>query len=217
MASGQTINAMTLGGLALSIGVLVDDFIVVLENISKKMDSGMASTEAAIAGANEVAMPVLSSTLSTLIVLFPVIFLSGIVKVLFSAVAKSVMFAMIGAYLTSITVMPLFAAHLLKQGVSKSRLMSFLRVTQKFMQKLTESYGAVLIKALRKRKFVLTFTIIFLVASLFFVRFIGTELFPRADAGNFTLEMRLSSGTRIEQTEIFAREIEGKLRTWIPK
>src|SRR6185437_1549224 len=103
-AVGQTLNAMTLGGLALSIGVLVDNSIVVLENIMQKLAQGAPPKQAATEGASEVMMPVLSSTLATLVVFFPVVFLGGIVKILFSALAKSVMFAMIGSFLVASTV-----------------------------------------------------------------------------------------------------------------
>ena len=108
-AIGETINAMTLGGLALSIGVLVDNSIVVLENISKRLETGEHAHHAALKGTAEVAMPVLASTLSTLVVLFPVVFLTGMVKILFSALAMAVMFAMVGSYLAAMIVMPLFA------------------------------------------------------------------------------------------------------------
>ena len=108
-AAGQSINAMTLGGLALSIGVLVDNSIVVLENISKKLEVGLSAHQAALLGTSEVAMPVLASTIATLIVLFPVIFLTGMVKILFSALAIAVMFVMVGSYLVAMTVMPFFA------------------------------------------------------------------------------------------------------------
>ena len=215
-ASGQTINAMTLGGLALSIGVLVDNSIVVIENISRKLANGIPPGLAAMAGASEVAMPVLASTLATLVVFFPVIFLGGIVKILFSALAKSVMFAMIGSYIAALTVIPLFASKLLKKKSDiKDKGFLFLRLMQHQIASLTKFYGKSLKWTLSHKRWVLALTILALLAASSLALTIGTELFPRADAGNFVLELRQPSGMRIEVTEKFANEIEKKLREWI--
>ena len=138
---------MTLGGLALSIGVLVDNSIVVLENISKKLEGGLSAQHAAHAGATEVAMPVLASTLATLIVLFPVVFLTGIVKILFTALAKAVIFAMIGSYIAAMAVMPLFASRFL-QPVSIEKLPRFFVWTHRLIHNITEFYGKALNHAL---------------------------------------------------------------------
>lgn len=214
-ATGQTINAMTLGGLALSIGVLVDNSIVVLENISKKLESGKHLRHAALEGASEVAMPVLASTLATLVVLFPVVLLTGIVKILFSALAKAVMFAMIGSYLAAMTVMPLFASRFL-HPVSVEQLPRFFYLTHRLIQHLTDLYGKVLIRALHHRKLVLCGALGIFIVGIAMTPLVGTELFPRADSGNFILTLRLASGTRIEDTTAFAKMYEQKLREWIP-
>jgi len=213
-ASGQSVNAMTLGGLALSIGVLVDNSIVVLENIGQKLDAGLSPAEAAYAGASEVSMPVLSSTLATLVVFFPVVFLGGIVRVLFSALAKAVMFAMAGSYLASMTVMPLFASRALRAGAARD-LPALLAAMQRFMARLTRAYGAALAQALERRGAVLAAVAAVAAAGVALAPRIGTELFPRADAGNFILELRRPSGTRIELTKEFGAQVERKLRAWI--
>jgi multidrug efflux pump subunit AcrB len=212
--SGQTLNSMTLGGLALSIGVLVDNSIVVLENIIRKLSSGMSPIEAARTGGAEVAMPVLASTLATMVVFFPVVFLQGTVKILFSALAKSVMFAMIGSYFSAILVIPLFAGKYLRasSGASTRGLLAW---TRGKVDALTGFYGRILGYALQHRKAVLGVLGIALIAATPLARTIGTELFPRADSGNFVLELRQASGTRIEQTEAFAAKIESKLHQWI--
>ncbi len=210
-ATNQTINAMTLGGLALSIGVLVDNAIVVLENISKKLELNLTSYEAAFTGASEVAMPVFASTLSTLIVLFPVIFLTDIVKILFTALAIAVVFAMIGSYFLAMTLMPLFASYFLK-SVPVSQLPRFFRFMHHLMQSLTHYYGKALEKALFYRKSVLVGAACLFIVGLSFAPLLGTELFPRADSGNFILDMRLASGTRIEETTAFAKIIDKQLR-----
>ncbi len=212
--SNQTINAMTLGGLALSIGVLVDNSIVVLENISKKLELGKSSRQAALEGAAEVAKPVLASTLATLIVLFPVVFLTGIVKILFSALAKSVMFVMVGSYLAAMTVMPLFASRCL-QPVARDTIPRFFVWAQDKMLQLTEFYGKLLGFSLIYRKSILSGVVALFVVGILLIPLIGTELFPRADSGSFVLTVRLGSGTRIEKTTDFAKKIENNLREWI--
>lgn len=214
-ASGQSINAMTLGGLALAVGVLVDNSIVVLENVSKKIALGFSPKDAALFGASEVAMPVLASTLATLVVFLPVIFLLGIVKILFSALAKSVLFAMVGSYLASLTVIPLFAAYFLKEKSDAPPKKGVLHSMSLFMDSLTYRYGRLLHWVLGHRGLFLGSVVSILVIASGSVVFIGTELFPRADAGNFVLELRQASGTRIESTEQFAKNIESKLRQWI--
>jgi multidrug efflux pump subunit AcrB len=215
-ATGQTINAMTLGGLALSIGVLVDNSIVVIENISKKLESGLPPYQAAVEGGAEVAMPVLTSTIATLIVFFPVVFLSGIVKVLFLALAKAVIFAMVGSYFAAMTVMPLFASRYLK-STAREELPAALAFLQGLVDRLTDVYGRLLRLALEWRKTFLGFVVIVLVtAAVVCAPWIGTELFPKADAGSFQLDMRLATGTRIELTQAFAEQVQQKIRDWIP-
>jgi multidrug efflux pump subunit AcrB len=213
----QSINAMTLGGLALSIGVLVDNSIVVLENISKKRQRGLDGLRSAMEGASEVAMPVLASTLSTLVVLFPIVFLTGISKVLFSALALSVTFAMIGSYFVAMTVIPLFAATFLKGKMPETKdLIAPFRIAQELMEGLANRYARALHWVANHASLLIAFTFALLVMGGFLAPHIGTELFPRADAGNFVLKTRLASGTRIEETEKFALEINDKLRQWIP-
>lgn len=215
-ATGQTINAMTLGGLALSIGVLVDNSIVVLENISKKLETGLSSIQSALQGASEVAMPVFTATLSTLIVLFPVVFLSGMVKILFSALAKSVLFIMISSFIMAMTVMPLFASKFLKPASGKKpNRFNPLIYPVMAVNGLTRLYGCALAIALKYRKSVLVVVAVIFGIGITLIPRIGTELFPTADAGNLTLTVRLPSGLRIEKTTEFDKELDKKLREWI--
>ena len=214
--ANQTINAMSLGGLALSIGVLVDNSIVVLENISKKLEAGNKVHHAALEGASEVAMPVLAATIATLIVLFPVIFLTGIVKILFAALAKSVMFVMIGSYFVAMTVMPLFASRCLRTVNPSHQLPRFFEWTQKIINRFTELYGRLLQYALHRRKLVLSGVVILFLIGMMLTPLIGTELFPRADTGDLILDLRLASGTRIEKTTAFSEMFDKKLHEWIP-
>lgn len=214
-AMGESLNAMTLGGLALSIGVLVDNSIVVLENISNKLALGATARHAALEGASEVAMPVLASTLATLVVFLPVLFLAGIVKILFAALAKSVMFVMIGSYFAAMAVIPLFAATFMKDRASAGELHGFFGFFERLVVRLTRGYAVALRWALARRVLVLGVATVLLAGGALAAPHLGTELFPRADAGNFLLELRLPTGTRIEKTTAFAREIDAKLRQWI--
>lgn len=217
-ALGQTVNAMTLGGLALSIGVLVDNSIVVLENISKKRENGLSGMAAAISGTSEVAMPVLASTLCTLIVLFPVVFLSGVSKVLFTALALSVTFAMVGSYFTAMTVIPLFTIKFIPvKTIHVQDLWAPLRVSQNLMTQLAQAYGKALWWILKHKKSFFSTIVLVLAAGILAAPHMGTELFPRADSGNFILKVRLGSGTRIEETEKAANELNDKLHQWIEK
>jgi multidrug efflux pump subunit AcrB/outer membrane protein TolC len=215
--AGQTVNAMTLGGLALAIGVLVDNSIVVLENVIRRLASGESPAVAAAEGASEVAMPVLASTLATMVVFFPVVFLKGITKTLFSALAKSVIFAMIGSYLCALVVIPLFAARFLRAKPKDSGRTFILTAIEERIARFSDFYGRRLDWALRHGKSVLAATAIVLTAAATLSVFhVGTELFPRADAGNFVVELRLPSGTRVEETEKFSAGFEDRLRKLIP-
>lgn len=215
-ASGQTINVMTLGGLALSIGVLVDNSIVVLENISKKLEQGLNPYEAAKAGASEVAMPVLASTLVTLIVLFPVLYLTGIVQILFAALAKSVIFVMLASFFVSMTVMPLFAAYCLKNQSDQS-LPKLLYRTKINADRCVKKYGQILPLALQHRKRVMGGSLGIFLLGMVLMPFVGTELFPKADSGSMIITARLPSATRIEKTTEFAKAFDQQLRHWISK
>ncbi|PWU12700.1 MAG: AcrB/AcrD/AcrF family protein [Bdellovibrio sp.] len=214
-AVGQSINAMTLGGLALSIGVLVDNSIVVLENINSKLEKGLSATTAALRGGSEVALPVLAATLATMVVFFAVIFLSGISKTLFSALALSVIFAMIGSYFSAMAVMPLFASLFLKPRGQHTELPSILRVIQRGLEKFVNGYGNLLEVVLRRRVFVLLIVFVAVGTSCFLVPQIGTELFPRADAGGMILEIRQPTGVRVEKTAELLTKLDHKLREWI--
>ena len=216
-ALGQSLNAMTLGGLALSIGVLVDNSIVVLENIATKRGAGVPGLKASLEGASEVAMPVLASTLSTMVVLFPIVFLTGISKILFSALGLSVIFVMIGSYFSAMTVVPLFSSYFLTGRLPRSDELPLpLRLAQNAMAKLTQIYASVLLRIMRNGKWLLLLTLFILVFGVLLAPHLGTELFPRADAGNFIFKARFDTGTRIEETEAESKEINDRLRQWIP-
>jgi RND family efflux transporter MFP subunit len=226
--TGNTINSMTLGGIALAIGLLVDDSIVVLENIDKHLKLGKTSSQAAFDGTNEVALPVLVTTLTIIIVFFPVVFLTGISKYLFTPLAITVSLAMIGSRLISMTLVPIMAAALLKgkEGSGKSGFSSSSQppapshvpsnyVLRKFssgFQRLTSGYANMMDGVLKYRWWILAGVAILFVFSIIGFRDIGTELFPKMDVGQISIDVRMESGTRIEQTEKNITAIEHYLK-----
>jgi len=217
---GATINVMTLGGFALAIGRLVDDSTVVLENINRHLAQGKAPADAARDGANEVALAVLASTVTTIIVFSPVMFLFGVAKSLFSALSLAVVLSMLASYVVAMTVIPVFCAYFLtaesgleaEQGTGHGFLAAFIRSYDRF----AERYEHVLDRVLNhKPAVVATATILFLVSMAAFP-LLGTELFPKTDAGQFVIQFRAPVGTRIELTEQFAERLENTIRAVIP-
>jgi len=211
-AVGQTLNAMTLGGLALSVGVLVDNSIVVIENIFKRLEHKQPAVEAALAGASEVALPVLVSTLCTLIVFTPVLFLQGLVKYLFAALALSVILAMIASYFIAMMVVPLYSSRFIKQ-FDEPR--GFFLIVHRGLHALTHLYGQAVRATLKHKSWVLGVFLLWFVVIGFMATGVGSELFPKADAGNFILEARMKSGTRIENATEFSKKLEDHVRSHI--
>jgi multidrug efflux pump subunit AcrB len=211
---GQTLNVMTLGGLALSVGVLVDNAIVVIEVIMQKQSQGMSPRRASLVGAKEVAMPVFASTISTLVVFFPVFFLDGVVKILFSALSIAVVASMAASYFAAMTAIPLYTSHFLKSNEGPPK--GFLGWVQHRVDRIIEAYGRSLSWVVNRRKLILPVAVgCLVVAAALAIPHIGFELFPRADAGSFRLDLRGKSGLRIEKTTELAKQVEDKLREWI--
>ncbi len=204
--TGDTINSMTLGGIALAIGLLVDDSIVVMENIERYLKLGKSPSAAAFEGAKEVAMPVLVTTITIIIVFFPIIFLAGISKYLFSPLAITVSLAMIGSRLISMTLVPIMAASLFREKVNRQNRF------QKWFQRIAEKYSNSIQKILRYRWLVLGSVVLLFTLSIFGFRKIGTELFPQMDVGQISIDVRMESGTRLEQSEKKITEIEKFIR-----
>ena len=198
--SGATLNAMTIGGLALVIGILIDQAIVVVESIVRHVDAGERPMEAALKGTSEVAVPVLVSTVTFCIVFFPVAFLTGMASYLFSPVALAATLAMGASFLFSITLVPAFCARILKGTPGEARHTPG--------SALASAYEGLVAKLIPRRWTVVCSAALLLVASLYLLRSTGTELFPAVDAGQFQITVRLPSGTRIENTEARLAEIE---------
>lgn len=215
LAYHQSLNVMTLGGLALSIGVLVDNAIVVIEAIIQKQEDGHAPRKAALLGANTVAVPVLASTIVTLIIFIPTLFLEGNVRLLLASVSMTVSSTMIASYVAAMTIVPLFCARYLTvhSGPSKGALAR----TVAWSNGLTGAYRKSLDWVLSHSRSVAIFAVLAMVlAGTVAVPWIGTELFPRADAGSMRLLMRVPGGASVEATAGFMGQVESKLRQLIP-
>jgi len=219
LMSGGTINIMTLGGFALAIGRLVDDSTVVLENINRHLAEGKEPRVAARNGADEVALPVLASTLTTIIVFFPVMFLFGVAKYLFSALALTVVLAMLASYFVAMTVIPIYCARFLtaesalaEEHGDRGLLGSFIRVYERFARRYERSLDW----ALDHKAIVIGGVITLFSASLLMYPLLGTELFPTTDSGQFIIDYRAPAGTRIELTEALTERMETLVRQVIP-
>ncbi|TGK12114.1 efflux RND transporter permease subunit [Leptospira fletcheri] len=214
-ATGSTINIMTLGGMALSIGLLVDNSIVAIENIMRHLaeDKDPNRVRVVVRAAQEVTPPIIAVTLCNVVVLFPILLTKGVVNVLFGAIAKTVILAITGSLLSETAIIPLFASRFLTGEPPK--LPRFFQAIQNMISALTEIYGNALEKVMTKTKAVVVGILILFAIGGLCLPFIGTELFPRADAGSFVLHMRFPSGLRIEQTSEQAKLVEGRLKEWI--
>jgi CzcA family heavy metal efflux pump len=213
--TGQAINSITLGGLALVLGLLVDNSIVVLENIDRHLKMGKNSFSAAKDAALEVANPVLASTLVIIVVFFPVLFLTGITKFLFSPLAITVTASMIGSYIFALTLIPLMAAFFFKNKLPNSDnkpKKNILGFFQRFIDRLGANYQNSLSKTLEYRWPILGIAVLLLVTSLFLLKNTGYELFPQSDVGQMEITVRMESGTRLEDANNTIAEMEQVIR-----
>jgi len=224
---GQTLNLMTLGGLALSVGILVDQAIVTIENIERHLHMGTELNEAILVGAHEIGPAAFVSTLCICIVFVPMFFLSGVAKFLFVPLAEAVVFAMIASYFLSRTLVPTLVM-LLMRGVQvghahddaagKPNLLQRLnRAFDRRFERVRRAYTLLLSGLLARRKgFALTF-LGFCVLSCALYPVLGRDFFPNVDAGTIRLHMRAPTGTRIEETARLADQVEQAIRELVPK
>lgn len=221
--TGQTINLMTLGGLALAIGMLVDNATVVMENIHRNQALGKPLTVAILDGSAEVIQPLTVATLCICIVFFPVIFLTGPARFLFIPLAITVVLAMLASYVLSFTVVPAFARQLLKDDhhePSDGKTVGFgRRLSNAFdlgFNRFRDAYGRALELVLLRRKFVLGCVALLLAVTGALVPVVGTDFFPQADVGIVKLHVRAPRGNRLEGTEKIMAQVEERIRTIIP-
>lgn len=210
--TGNTINAMTLGGLALAVGILIDQAIVVIDNIERHMQTDKGPLQAALDGTREVAVPLFVSTATFMVVFFPVIFLSGLAKYLFVPLALAVIFSVLASFLIAMFFVPVAAAKIMG-GDGHGELAGFTEPKMGSEPKgwLVRGYRVLLLASLRKRWLVIAVSLALFVGAVWLMTQIGTELFPPVDAGQFTIYVRAPSGTRLEESERLVTEIENAL------
>jgi CzcA family heavy metal efflux pump len=219
---GQTLNVMTLGGLALAVGILVDDATVEIENIHRNLGLGSRLVQAILDGAQQIATPAFVSTLSICIVFVPVVFLTGPAKYLFTPLALAVVFAMLASYLLSRTIVPTLVRYLLagEHHGDEAAPGSFGRIHAAFQrrfERLRAAYVAALERALAGRGRVLGAFAVVAVSGLVLLPFVGRDFFPAVDTGQFRLHVRAPAGTRIEETEQVFADVEAAIRRIIPR
>jgi len=223
-ALGQTINIMTLGGLALAVGILVDDATVAIENINWHLERGSPVEKAILDGAQQIAVPALVSTFCICIVFVPMFFLSGVARYLFVPLGEAVVFAMLASYVLSRTLVPTLAKYWLKDHVplnehlapSRNPLVRFQAGFERHFTVLRKRYRALLAIALiNRRSFIIGFLTV-TVASFALAPELGQDFFPAVDGGQIKLHLRAPIGTRIEETANLCDQIEAELRKVIP-
>ena len=215
--TGNTINLMTLGGLALAIGLLVDNATVTIENIHRNQSLGKPLTVAILDGSAEVIQPLTVATLAICIVFFPVVLLFGVARFLFIPLAVTVVFCMLASYVLSFTVVPSFARLLLaSEAQHHGPPRGFFGAFDRGFDRFRDGYGRLLEGALHRRTFVLVCAGLLLVVSGGLAGVIGLDFFPTADVGLIKLHYRAPPGTRLEQTEELVLQVEDRIRKIIP-
>jgi CzcA family heavy metal efflux pump len=221
-ALGQSINIMTLGGLALAVGILVDDATVEIENIERNLAQGKEMKQAILDGAAQIAVPAFVSTLCICIVFVPMFFLTGVAKFLFVPLAEAVVFAMLASYLLSRTLIPTLVMYIMRghehrEGGPKTFLGRFQRGFERGFDNFRAAYYQLLETTLQHRTLFAACFLAFCVLSLGWVFFLGEDFFPSVDAGLMRLHVRGRAGLRVEETARLADQVEAYLRQEIPK
>ncbi len=224
---GQTINIMTLGGLALAVGILVDDATVEIENINRNLEMGKEVEQAILDGAAEIAIPAFVSTLSICIVFVPMFFLGGVAKFLFVPLGEAVVFAMLASYFLSRTIVPTMAKYLLhvhEEGSLDQRRRSrnpLVRLQMRFedrFERIRLGYREILVVCLHHRGiFIAGFFLVCAISMLVLFPWLGQDFFPQGDAGQFKLHVRAHTGTRIEDTAALCDRVDQVIRETIPQ
>src|SRR5215475_12164311 len=224
-AGGGTVNTMVLGGLALAFSRLIDNSVIVLENIFRRLEMGEAPEVAAEKGGQEVALAVLAATLTTAIVFFPVVFLYGVSRFLFVALAVAVILSLFASYFVAMTVVPLFCAKLIRKHQADEAVgdggigARFAFITQKFnfyFEKMLGKYDRTLGTSLLKPLATVVGLAGVSLLCLALYPLLGVSFFPRTDPGQFVINMKAPSGTRVELTEDYVKRVEDIVRQVVP-
>jgi CzcA family heavy metal efflux pump len=218
----ETINLMTLGGLALAVGILVDDATVAIENIERNLAQGKDTVRAILDGSQEIAVPALVSTLCICIVFVPMFFLTGVARFLFVPLAEAVIFAMLASYVLSRTLVPTMAMYLLKEHQGEPHATGsgiFSRVQHSFARgfdRMRNGYRASLAFCLDRAWLFVSLFVVFCAASMALLPVLGRDFFPTVDAGLIRLHMRARAGQRVEETAREADGVDNLIRRVIP-
>jgi CzcA family heavy metal efflux pump len=218
---GETLNIMTLGGLALAVGILVDDATVTIENIERHLHMGSDLHKAILEGAGEIAVPALVSTLCICIVFVPMFFLSGVARFLFAPLAEAVVFAMLASYILSRTLVPTLVMLMMdhapgEANAAPSLLQRVYRAFNARFERIRSGYTIMLDAALEHRRLFAGAFLGFCALSCCLVFILGRDFFPSVDGGQIRLHMRLPTATRIEETARVADQVESAIRTIVP-
>jgi multidrug efflux pump subunit AcrB len=222
----ETVNIMTLGGLALAVGILVDDATVEIENINRNLEAGKEIEQAILDGAAQIATPAFVSTIAICIVFVPMFLLSGVARYLFVPMAEAVCFAMLASYVLSRTVVPTMARYLLKEHddaeverkqVSRNPLVQFQLAFESRFEQLRQGYLSLLTLCVDHAAFSLIFILVFALGSIgLLLPWLGQDFFPAVDAGQFKIHVRARTGTRIEETAALCDHIDSTIRQEVP-
>jgi len=220
-ALGETLNIMTLGGLALAVGILVDDATVEIENIERNLAMGKEMRHAILDGAQQIAVPAFVSTLCICIVFVPMFFLTGVARFLFVPLAEAVSFAMLASYLLSRTLIPTLVMYIMRghehrEAGPKTFLGRFQRGFERKFEDFRHGYQAMLETTLEHRGVFVTLFLLFCLLSLGIIVSLGEDFFPQVDAGLLRLHVRARPGLRVEETARLCDEVEAELHRQIP-
>ena len=226
-ALGETINIMTLGGLALAVGILVDDATVEIENINRNLEEGKEVEQAILDGAAQIAIPAFVSTLSICIVFVPMFFLTGVARYLFVPLAEAVVFAMLASYFLSRTVVPTMAKYLLqehdaagekqRQGSRNPLIRAQQAFERRFEQLRNFYFGLLQLSLAHSTVFIILFFAFTVGSFALLYPWLGQDFFPTIDSGSFKIHLRAHTGTRIEETARLCDEVDNAIRREIPK
>ncbi len=217
---GETINTMTLGGLALAVGILVDDATVTIENIERFLEEGRDLHDAILEGASQISVPALVSTLCICIVFLPMFMLGGVARYLFVPLAEAVVFAMLASYVLSRTLVPTLAMYLLRAkehgAVAKGIFARFQQGFERNFERVRLRYHSLLQGLVSRRRIFIPSFLGLCVVTFALVPFLGEDFFPRTDSGQFILHVRAPTGMRIEDTARLFDLVEDEIRKEIP-
>ena len=218
----ETINLMTLGGLALAVGILVDDATVTIENIARHLEEGQPLNDAIFEGAAQIAMPAMVSTLCICIVFLPMFSLQGVAHFLFQPLAEAVIFAMLASYLLSRTLVPTLAMYLLKApqpdaAHSRNPFTWLVRIFDRNFERFRHAYRRLLTALVTARCFYVPAFLLVCLSAAALVPWLGQDFFPTTDSGQFILHLRAKTGTRIENVAMLCDQVERSIRQRIPQ